>query len=68
MGAATDTSAVNRLYAAGLAAVTDAFSLRCYPLPADCSSSTDGFQTDKEPNSLYFNVPPNSSFTVNAAS
>ena len=65
VGAATDTSAVNRLYAAGLAAVTDAFSLRCYPLPADCSSSNGTvFKTDKEPNSLYFNVPPNSSFTV----
>ena len=65
VGAATDTSAVNRLYAAGLAAVTDAFSLRCYPLPADCSSSNGTvFKTDKEPNSLYFNVPPNSAFTV----
>ena len=65
VGAATDTSAVNRLYAAGLAAVTDAFSVRCYPLPADCSSSNGTvFKTDKEPNSLYFNVPPNSSFTV----
>ena len=65
VGAATDTGAVNRLYAAGLAAVTDAFSLRCYPLPADCSSSNGTvFKTDKEPNSLYFNVPPNSSFTV----
>ena len=38
-GALTDMSAVNRLYAAGLAAVTDAFSVRCYPLPANCSSS-----------------------------
>ena len=65
VGAATDTSAVNRLYAAGLAAVTDAFSLRCYPLPADCSSSNGTvFKTDKEPNSLYFNVPPKSAFTV----
>ena len=65
VGAPTDTAAVNRLYAAGLAAVTDAFSLRCYPLPADCSSSNGTvFKTDKEPNSLYFNVPPNSSFTV----
>ncbi len=65
VGAATDTSAVNRLYAAGLAAVTDAFSVRCYPLPADCSSSNGTvFKTDKEPNSLYFNVLPNSSFTV----
>lgn len=64
-GALTDMSAVNRLYAAGLAAVTDAFSVRCYPLPADCSSSNGTvFKTDKEPNSLYFNVPPNSSFTV----
>ena len=65
VGAPTDTAAVNRLYAAGLAAVTDAFSVRCYPLPADCSSSNGTvFKTDKEPNSLYFNVPPNSSFTV----
>ncbi|WP_288678312.1 hypothetical protein [uncultured Akkermansia sp.] len=65
VGAATDTSAVNRLYAAGLSAVTDAFSVRCYPLPADCSSSNGTvFKTDKEPNSLYFNVPPNSAFTV----
>lgn len=65
MGAATDTSAVNRLYAAGLAAVTDAFSVRCYPLLADCSSSNGTvFKTDREPNSLYFNVPPNSVFTV----
>ncbi|MEQ2987047.1 hypothetical protein, partial [Akkermansia muciniphila] len=65
VGAATDTSAVNRLYAAGLAAVTDAFSVRCYPLPADCSSSNGTvFKTDKEPNSLYFNVPPKSAFTV----
>lgn len=65
VGAATDTSAVNRLYAAGLAAVTDAFSVRCYPLPADCSSSNGTvFKTDKEPDSLYFNVPPNSAFTV----
>ncbi len=65
VGAPTDTSAVNRLYAAGLAAVTDAFSVRCYPLPADCSSSNGTvFKTDKEPNSLYFNVPPNSAFTV----
>ena len=65
VGAATDTGAVNRLYAAGLAAVTDAFSVRCYPLPANCSSSNGTvFKTDKEPNSLYFNVPPNSSFTV----
>ena len=65
VGAATDTSAVNRLYAAGLAAVTDAFSVRCYPLLADCSSSNGTvFKTDKEPNSLYFNVLPNSSFTV----
>ena len=64
-GAPTDTSAVNRLYAAGLAAVTDAFSVRCYPLLADCSSSNGTvFKTDKEPNSLYFNVPPNSAFTV----
>ena len=64
-GAPTDTGAVNRLYAAGLAAVTDAFSVRCYPLPADCSSSNGTvFKTDKEPNSLYFNVPPNSAFTV----
>lgn len=65
VGAVTDTSAVNRLYAAGLAAVTDAFSVRCYPLPADCSSSNGTvFKTDKEPNSLYFNVPANSAFTV----
>ena len=65
VGAATDTGAVNRLYAAGLAAVTDAFSVRCYPLPADCSSSNGTvFKTDKEPNSLYFNVPPKSAFTV----
>ena len=65
VGAVTDTSAVNRLYAAGLAAVTDAFSVRCYPLLADCSSSNGTvFKTDKEPNSLYFNVPPNSAFTV----
>ena len=65
VGAATDTGAVNRLYAAGLAAVTDAFSVRCYPRPANCSSSNGTvFKTDKEPNSLYFNVPPNSSFTV----
>ena len=65
VGAVTDTAAVNRLYAAGLAAVTDAFSVRCYPLPANCSSSNGTvFKTDKEPNSLYFNVPPNSSFTV----
>ena len=65
VGAATDTSAVNRLYAAGLAAVTDAFSVRCYPLPANCSSSNGTvFKTDKEPNSLYFNVPPKSAFTV----
>ena len=65
VGAPTDTSAVNRLYAAGMAAVTDAFSVRCYPLLADCSSSNGTvFKTDKEPNSLYFNVPPNSAFTV----
>ena len=65
VGAATDMSAVNRLYAAGLAAVTDAFSVRCYPLPANCSSSNGTvFKTDKEPNSLYFNVPANSAFTV----
>lgn len=65
VGAPTDTAAVNRLYAAGLAAVTDAFSVRCYPLPANCSSSNGTvFKTDREPNSLYFNVPPNSSFTV----
>ena len=65
VGAATDTSAVNRLYAAGLAAVTDAFSVRCYPLLADCSSSNGTvFKTDREPNSLYFNVPPHSAFTV----
>lgn len=65
VGAATDTAAVNRLYAAGLAAVTDAFSVRCYPLLADCSSSNGTvFKTDREPNSLYFNVPPNSAFTV----
>lgn len=65
VGAVTDTSAVNRLYAAGLAAVTDAFSVRCYPLPANCSSSNGTvFKTDKEPNSLYFNVPANSAFTV----
>ncbi|WP_308661523.1 hypothetical protein [uncultured Akkermansia sp.] len=65
VGAPTDMSAVNRLYAAGLAAVTDAFSVRCYPLLADCSSSNGTvFKTDKEPNSLYFNVPPNSAFTV----
>ncbi len=65
VGAVTDTAAVNRLYAAGLAAVTDAFSVRCYPLLADCSSSNGTvFKTDREPNSLYFNVPPNSVFTV----
>ena len=65
VGAPTDTSAVNRLYAAGMAAVTDAFSVRCYPLLADCSSSNGTvFKTDREPNSLYFNVPPNSAFTV----
>ena len=65
VGAPTDTGAVNRLYAAGLAAVTDAFSVRCYPLPANCSSSNGTvFKTDKEPNSLYFNVPANSAFTV----
>ena len=65
VGAPTDTAAVNRLYAAGLAAVTDAFSVRCYPLLADCSSSNGTvFKTDKEPNSLYFNVPPKSAFTV----
>ena len=65
VGAATDTSAVNRLYAAGLSAVTDAFSVRCYPLLADCSSSNGTvFKTDREPNSLYFNVPPHSAFTV----
>ena len=65
VGAPTNESGVNRLYAAGLAAVTDAFSVRCYPLPANCSSSNGTvFKTDKEPNSLYFNVPPNSSFTV----
>ena len=53
VGAPTDTAAVNRLYAAGLAAVTDAFSVRCYPLPANCSSSNGTvFKTDKEPNSL----------------
>ena len=65
VGAPTNESGVNRLYAAGQAAVTDAFSVRCYPLPANCSSSNGTvFKTDKEPNSLYFNVPPNSSFTV----
>lgn len=65
VGAPTDTAAVNRLYAAGLAAVTDAFSVRCYPLPANCSSSNGTvFKTDREPNSLYFNVPPKSAFTV----
>ena len=65
VGAATDTSAVNRLYAAGLAAVTDAFSVKCYPRPEDCSSSNGTvFQTDRDPCSLYFNVPPKSSFTV----
>ena len=65
VGAPTNESGVNRLYAAGLAAVPDAFSVRCYPLPANCSSSNGTvFKTDKEPNSLYFNVPPNSSFTV----
>ena len=65
VGAPTDTAAVNRLYAAGLAAVTDAFSVRCYPLPANCSPSNGTvFKTDKEPNSLYFNVPPKSAFTV----
>ena len=65
VGAPTDTAAVNRLYAAGLAAVTDAFSVRCYPLLADCSSSNGTvFKTDREPNSLYFNVPPHSVFTV----
>ena len=65
VGAPTNESGVNRLYAAGLAAVTDAFSVRCYPLLADCSSSNGTvFKTDKEPNSLYFNVPPNSAFTV----
>ena len=65
VGAPTNESGVNRLYAAGLAAVTDAFSVRCYPLPADCSSSNGTvFKTDKEPNSLYFNVPPKSAFTV----
>ena len=65
VGAPTNESGVNRLYAAGLAAVTDAFSVRCYPLPANCSSSNGTvFKTDKEPNSLYFNVPPNSAFTV----
>ena len=65
VGAPTNESGVNRLYAAGLAAVTDAFSVRCYPLPANCSSSNGTvFKTDKEPNSLYFNVPANSAFTV----
>lgn len=65
VGAPTNESGVNRLYAAGLAAVTDAFSVRCYPLLADCSSSNGTvFKTDREPNSLYFNVPPNSVFTV----
>lgn len=65
VGAPTDTGAVNRLYAAGLAAVTDAFSVRCYPLLAKCSSSNGTvFKTDEEPNSLYFNIPPNSSVTV----
>ena len=65
VGAPTDMSAVNRLYAAGLAAVTDAFSLKCYPRPADCSSSNGTvFQTDRDPCSLYFNVPPRSAFTV----
>ena len=65
VGSPTSESGVNRLYAAGLAAVTDAFSVRCYPLLADCSSSNGTvFKTDKEPNSLYFNVPPNSAFTV----
>ena len=65
VGAATDMSAVNRLYAGGLAAVTDAFSLKCYPRPADCSSSNGTvFQTDRDPCSLYFNVPPKSAFTV----
>ena len=65
VGAPTNESGVNRLYAAGLAAVTDAFSVRCYPLPANCSSSNGTvFKTDKEPNSLYFNVPPKSAFTV----
>ena len=65
VGAPTNESGVNRLYAAGQAAVTDAFSVRCYPLPANCSSSNGTvFKTDKEPNSLYFNVPANSAFTV----
>ncbi|MFQ7744843.1 MAG: hypothetical protein ACLRNB_07085 [Akkermansia muciniphila] len=65
VGAPTNESGVNRLYAAGQAAVTDAFSVRCYPLPANCSSSNGTvFKTDKEPNSLYFNVPPKSAFTV----
>lgn len=65
VGSPTSESGVNRLYAAGLAAVTDAFSVRCYPLLADCSSSNGTvFKTDREPNSLYFNVPPNSAFTV----
>ena len=54
VGAATDTSAVNRLYAAGLAAVTDAFSVRCYPLLADCSSSNGTvFKTDKRKFPLF---------------
>ena len=48
VGAPTNESGVNRLYAAGLAAVTDAFSVRCYPLPANCSSSNGTvFKTDK---------------------
>ena len=65
VGSPTSESGVNRLYAAGMAAVTDAFSVRCYPLPANCSSSNGTvFKTDKEPNSLYFNVPPKSAFTV----
>ena len=55
----------NMTLAGGLTANGTVNAVRCYPLPANCSSSNGTvFKTDKEPNSLYFNVPPNSSFTV----
>ena len=65
VGAATDTTAVNRMYAAGMAGVTDIFSLHFY-LNTGSITATGTAQTSVLVAGLYarVNVPANTHSTI----
>ena len=57
-GAPTDTSALNRLYAAGLAFAAESFSLPSYPVKSSCSATGGAsFDDTLAPLSLGLRVP-----------